>query len=84
MMKSVTRKNYCSQWSGGISTFERQEIYRTIRPQMRVLCTLKSSIKDELNYKVIHMHYEEYTGKKCELKMKLFLYRFQIKIKGRA
>ena len=49
---------------GGISPFERQEIYRTIRPQMRVLCTLKSSIKDELNYKVIHMHYEEYTGKK--------------------
>ena len=47
---------------------------------MRVLCTLKSSIKEELNYKVIHMHYEEYTGKKCELKMKLFLYRFQIKV----
>ena len=64
MMKSVTRKIVAPNGQGGIQPFERQELYRTIRPQMRVLCTLKSSIKEELNYKVIHMHYEEYTGKK--------------------
>ena len=62
--KRDKKKNIAPNGQGGIQPFESQDLYRTIRPQMRVLCTLKSSIKEELNYKVIHMHYEEYTGKK--------------------